>query len=407
MDGVRQELRIQIHRDLSSLAEEWRQLEDIGVGGPHDTLDWVEGWYTFTGRKAGIDPVIVSGQDETGRLCFILPLGLRRHRGLAILQWLASDQGNYASGLYHPDFWALAGDTPGPALLQSLVPHLPQADLIHLESIPRSVGGRPGPFSGLPLVADATCGHSFRLDGGADDYFRTHLNKKARGNLKRSERRLRELGELRFRQAQGADEVRTGLAALILQKREWCRQRGVADFLEQPEVQSFYESVLLREDGNAESRALLFTLDLDGEIIATNLGMRFGEEFHGLITTITHGDLRRFSPGNVLFRMMVEDVAARGVRVIDWGAGENDLKAKWCNVERERAHAVVALSARGAVAAPVLRMLLRLKAWIKTSPALWRLATQIRLTKGLLARLALALSGRGGRSRLASRSVEA
>lgn len=397
---------VTLYRDLEAAAGDWRALQRECAGGPYDCFEWASAWWNCVGRLQGVEPVIAVGRNGHGHLRFLLPLGLRRSGGVARLEWLASAHGNYASGLLHPQLWRETDGRPGPVLIEAIRPQLAFADLIHLDAVPDSLDDCPGPLAGLPLIGDAAAGYALTVMAGKGGNFQNHLSKKARGNLRRSERRLTEHGPLTFRQARGASEIRRVLQVLYDQKRTWCRKSGVQDFLAAPGVRDFYETLAMQPAGTGAYEPILFALEAGDEMIATNLGIRFGDSFYGLITTITEGELRRHSPGNVLFRKMVEDVAARGVTQVDWGAGENGLKALWCTTERKRGHAVVALTAKGAAAAAVLRAQLRAKAAIKTSPLLWKLACRLRLAARELGLLAGALRGSLG-GRFASRSAEA
>ncbi|MGE3627720.1 MAG: GNAT family N-acetyltransferase, partial [Hyphomicrobiales bacterium] len=343
-----------LHRDLDAAADDWRCLQEHGAGGPHDCLEWVQCWWTAVGRHEGVQPVIATGCNVHGHPRFLLPLGLRRSKGVARLEWLASAHGNYSGGLLHPEVWRETRGQPGPAILEALRPHLAFADVMHLDAVPASFEDCTGPLAGLPVIADASAGYALTVLPGAEGNFQTHLSKKARGNLKRSERRLSEHGELTFTQARGEDGIARVLKALFEQKQAWCRQTGVPDFLRDADVRAFYEALVRQPAGTGSYEPILFALAAGDEIIATNLGIRFGDSFYGLITTITQGNCRRHSPGNVLFRKMVEEMAGRGVNQVDWGAGDNGLKALWCTTRRERGHVVLALTAKGEAAAAAL-----------------------------------------------------
>ena len=377
-------ISIQVHPSIAKIGDCWREFQQKANGGPHDTWEWNDAWVRTAG--ASDTPLIVVGRDANGEVLFLLPLTIRKRMGCAVLEWLSADQGNYASGLFHPSAWLDANLPRGRELLTLIRAALPRVDAVHLAAQPRKVGNFTNPLAGLPGVMAASAGHAFPLSVSWRAHYEKEFSSRQRSMLRRCERQLRKHGPLRF-EAVGYGPRRAQIMdAMIGEKRLWFAEKGIPDVFANDGVRSFFRSLAQVPDTATGLTVKLFTLSTGDQSTATSLGLVFQNRFYGLLATTPQGPLRRYSPGRLLLLRLVEYLANKGIDTIDCGAGEDEDKLRWCTVERERLHAIVPVSFRGRIFATAMILALKSKRHIKQTPHLWCWAQRFRHWKSLMNR---------------------
>lgn len=380
--GAGGHLDVEVHRDISALHDLWCAFQKSALGGPHDTWEWNEAWARTAGQSC--KPQIVVGRDGTGDVIFLLPLTVRKRKGCAVLEWLGATQGNYASGLFHAIAWQGEDLPRGQALMTRVLATLPRVDAVHLADQPAEIGNIPNPLGGLPGVRAASPGHSFPLNGDWEAHFNERFSSSTRSKLRRAERRLTDEGMLHFAMVEPGIARIEAMDRVIHEKQKWFADRGIHNFFADREMREFYRVLAQLPEDEAAPRLRIFEYRLNGETIAANLGMIHQNKFYGLIASTTNGPLRRYGPGRLLFRHLVEYLAHEGIETIDCGAGEDRDKLRWCTQQRERLHAIVPVSAKGHVYAAALKAKLHAKLQIKQNPRLWTMANRLRQWKAVL-----------------------
>jgi CelD/BcsL family acetyltransferase involved in cellulose biosynthesis len=94
---------------------------------------------------------------------------------------------------------------------------------------------------------------------------------------------------------------------------------------------------------------ILTTLTIDGEVLAMNFGMAFGETFlwHTVVVNVKYLDL---SPLQVLLLETAEMCDAHGFQCLDFGVGDEPYKERFANARRTVYHIFQPLSARARLA---------------------------------------------------------
>ena len=374
-------LTIEIHRDIAAVRDLWRNLQQTTDAGPHDTWEWSNAWSQTAGNT--VEPLIIIGRAPNGEALFLLPLTIHVRRGCSVLEWFSPDQGNYASGLFHRSAWNQMELPRNQALLAKILAALPRVDAVHLKNQPVRVDGECNPLSGLPVLAAASTGHAFPLSGEWTQHYNEQFSSRARSELRRSERRLMEQGELRCTMVAPGLDFELAMERMIRDKRRWFAEKGIHDCFADPSICEFFKQLaMMPEDGDAP-QLKLFELTVDGNSVATNLGIVHDNIFYGLVSSTTDGSLLRYSPGNILFLRLVEQLAEQGIERVDCGAGEEANKLRWCTIERQRMHTIVPVTVKGRIYTASLRTALAAKLHIKQSPRLWTAAKRLRQLTGV------------------------
>jgi CelD/BcsL family acetyltransferase involved in cellulose biosynthesis len=372
-------LSLEVHKDISALRELWCTFQKTASGGPHDTWEWNNAWARTAGQSCTTH--IVIGRDMAEEIIFLLPLTIHKRQGCFVLEWLGSAQGNYSSGLFHPTAWQGTSHQTGEDLLKQVIAALPRVDAVHLADQPTEIGIIANPLGELPNVRSASPGHAFPLNSEWEAHFKERFSSKIRSNLRRSERRLADEGALEFVIIEPGSDRIDAMDRIIRDKQKWFTDKGIHNFFAKREMREFYRSLAQLPDDKVAPCLRVYEYRLDGETIAANLGMIHQNKFYGLIASTTDGPLRRFGPGGLMIRYVVEHLSNEGIEMLDCGAGEDENKLRWCTLQRERQHAIVPVSAKGHIYAAALRAKLIAKLQIKQNPQLWNMAKRLRQWK--------------------------
>lgn len=244
----------------------------------------------------------------------LLPLYVRRQNGLRIAKFADCGVSDYNSFLL-PD-----GHVPSPVgLLASLKPALSGVDVLMLERMPVSPAN---PLSLHPLA------HPSRLSGNTltvidtvEDFIRSR-GKKFRKEVERCFRVLGSEGTWSFQRAQSPTEIEDAFAALELQQAERHAGKGNLYELAAPQYGAFYRGILNAESGLGH----IFTLTVNGEIIAALMGITHNGTFT-LLRTANGGDAwRHVSPGRLIVIEAMRHFCARGIKTFDMGIGDYAFK---------------------------------------------------------------------------------
>lgn len=362
-------LDVEIHTGVGSLKAPWCAFQRIAVCGPHETWEWNNAWIETAGKNE--NPFIAVGRNTAGEIVFILPLAIRERLGCQVLEWLGSDQGNYATGLFHATAWVDRSMPRDRALLKLILAKLPRVDAVHLEKQPDMIGTFKSPLTGLSRVSEASSGHSFPLGENWEDHFNEHFSSSARSKLRRDERRIADNGDARYRQISNAREKQEFTDQVITQKSDFFAERGIRNFFHDNGMREFLHRLAQLPENNPDLSARLYTCHLDGELLAAKMGVVHKNTYYGMISSTTQTAIRRYGPGSILFKYSVQFMGEEGIKRLDCGAGEDDTKRRWCTQEHPRMHLIAPVSARGYVYSALLYSRLRAKLFIKNNPELW------------------------------------
>jgi len=123
---------------------------------------------------------------------------------------------------------------------------------------------------------------------------------------------------------------------------------------------------------------MITALYLDEKPLAVILGMIQGSGFHGLIMSMVHGPLARFSPGRILLLRTMRHLMEVGVRKIDFGVGDANYKKEWAKGDIARHYVLAPLSLKGRIFVFGLRRVAALKALIKSTEWVRNMAKRVR-----------------------------
>lgn len=340
-DGV----RIEILRDpgrLAALAPAWRALEAAAGASVFQSHGWISAWWHGGAAGAGFRLHLALAWDG-GALLGVLPLVIRRHHGIRVLEWAAKDCTDYCDVLLAPG-------------RQHLVAPLWQAarrgggfDIAYLSHLhpdgvlAREGGARLGLRPSRRSVASSSLALGAWRDGAA---FQRSLGTGEQKNCRRRRRVLEREGPVRFREVRGAERAPV-LEALWRMKREGMRDAGAASPLFGD------DGAMLRSLAAAlEARGCLrlFALEAGDRLVAVTLSI---EEGRRLLDFACAYD-RAFHRGSPGILCLVDEVCwaiEHGYAEVDFLCGDEAYKNRFASAHRRLGAMVHARTPLGLAAA--------------------------------------------------------
>ncbi|MEI8145455.1 MAG: GNAT family N-acetyltransferase [Alphaproteobacteria bacterium] len=369
-------------RVLTSFAEAealWRKFEPEAITTPYQRFDWVDAFHSASG---GSSPFIVVIEDEAHRPSMILPLEIARSGGLKVARFVGGTHSNFNFPLLNAD------STIGDALrLSSVLRDAARAvpggvDLFRLVQQPERWAGIANPLAVLPHQPTPSFGHHLTLSADGDATIERAISASSRKKLRKKERHLMDRGLLEIVQALDRADVERLTDVFLAQKARRCIELGIANGFAAPEMRAFIIDAATRGLGEGRPVIELYALILNGEAIATFAGAPLNGRFCGMFNSMTHGEITRDSPGEILLVRLIKSLCARGFTVFDLGVGEAAYKSSLCDGVDALFDTVIPVSAKGQVAAMAFAFATRAKRAIKQSPLLWPLIERYRRARG-------------------------
>jgi CelD/BcsL family acetyltransferase involved in cellulose biosynthesis len=374
--------RVEIFDDLAAAEPHWRTLELVdSLATPYQRYDFLKHWQRHVGSNSGITPFIVVALNPESEPLFLLPLGARPLGSLLGLEFLGGKHANFNMALWRRDVAATIGADGLRSALETLSGH---ADVVRLINQPLTWGGATNPFALLPHQRSANYGFSGALAPDFDALLRARTNSDTRKKMRKKERTLASLGELRFERATKPDDVRRVLDAFFKQKGARMRALGMPDAFSPPGVRRFIEAAATEQLVDGKPLIELYALSVDDIIVATMGGIVGGGRFCAMFNSIIHGRFAVESPGEQLILRLVRSCCERDLLTFDLGIGVARYKNLLCGDAEPLFDSYIPLTASGRLPALAFSGGAAMKRAIKSQPALWSLVGAIRRLRARL-----------------------
>ncbi|WP_043749542.1 GNAT family N-acetyltransferase [Methylobacterium nodulans] len=359
----------------------WRDLEaarDV-VMTPYQRFDWAVAYMATVGREAGARPLVTVLRDPAGRVRLLLPLAVRRERGLTIARIIGDRHANF----HMPVFATREAAALRPEAIAAALRSLGRAagiDAFAFTHQPQIWEGVANPLAvgGTPSASDA---YGMLLDPDAETTTRRLFSGDARRKLRQKEKWLTAAhGPVTHRVAATREEADAILAAYLAQKAARFAKLGLPDPFAEPAARDFLAAASRPSPAGAAALELhALRAQADGRILATFIGVTDARRFSGMLTSFDPDpSLARFSPGDLLLHGLVRDQIERGRLALDLGVGEAHYKARICDETIRLVDGLVPVSPRGRLFAVAARLGVTVKRRIKRSPRLRALADRLR-----------------------------
>jgi len=214
---------------------------------------------------------------------------------------------------------------------------------------------------------------SFAIDSDFDTLLTERGGKNKRKKIRSYRRKLDAIGTVAFHHPVPVADAPAALDRFFALKAERFRAAGISDVFGDARTQAFFR-VLFTEHGPQHE---LHALTLDDEIIAiagtTTLDGRMTVEFGTF--DVHHAPAR---PGEQLFFSMIAHACETGVKIFDFGIGDERYKRAWCDIETTHYDTTIGLTLPGKMRAAAQTGRSRLVRAIKSNERAWALAKRVR-----------------------------
>lgn len=310
-----------------TLAEEWRDLESRTSGHVFQSHAFVASWLATAGKTAGARPCVVVYR-EGERVLGIAPLCLHPHGLLRLITWLGGFQVvDYGDVLFDGSASLNCDDFVEQAL--TVVRRATSYHLFYLPNVRHDAAAFPY-LSRCFLINGCDVAPAFSLEGDFEKFLDSlkKFRKKLKSDTLRQEKRLGQLGDLRFVVVTNGDALSDDiLNAFLEQKKRRYASSGIDGVLFRPGYEEFYRRLLWFDPG-AHVSALL----LNDRVIATHVGYSYGSKFYYLMPSYDT-EFEKYSPGRVLMLRLVEECFSRDIDHFDLGRGGEAYKYEWTDRE--------------------------------------------------------------------------
>lgn len=371
---------LRLFDNLQAAVPFWNVLASCAVTTPFQRFDWVAAWCRHASPPLGERPLLIGITAEDGRPLGLLPLGLTRQSGVVVARWLGGTHGNFNFGIWDP---AAAQQLDEPILraLLAAAAHKAGIDAFLLTQMPPRWNGLDNPLSRLGGFPSVERGYRGALGPDAEAVIRERLSSKARRGLHRKERRLADHGAVRVLWAQTPAEVERLLGSYLAEKGAWFRRNGIADPFAGPGIAAFLEDAATSGLAENSPAIELYGYEVGGEILAVLGGAAADGRFCSMFSSMTDGELARYSPGLQLAVAAVSDLCRRGFTVFDLGVGDTSYKLQLCPEEEPLFDLAIPVSLRGRAVAAGWTALRRVRRLAKQSSVVLRAVERLRRLK--------------------------
>lgn len=322
----------------------WRALEANGFLYGFQCYDWLSTWYETIGRHQPITVHICEVRDHRGQPLLLLPLAIRKRRGVSCLLWLGGRQADYHGPIVAPSYRETVRSDEFPAFWRLVLGALPAIDVVHFTKQPETIETLPNPFLSLGAVPRDWAFFT-KLEGSWDEYYRRKRNARDRANTRKHFRRLCERGAVEFSVATTPARRQAVTEIMFEQKQQRYFATRSTNILREPGSQEFYRSLALAP--SAMDRIHVSALQCGGDIVATHWGMLFRNRWYWLMPSFAGGDWGRYSPGRILLENLLQWCFQNGVAVFDFTIGGERYKLDWCEEQMRLFEYIEPLNAKG------------------------------------------------------------
>ena len=361
---------VEILSCMAAAAPIWLELErSSAVWSPFQRHGWASSWQETVGRAQGTTPFIVVGRDHAGIASFLWPLCRARLGPLAVARYFGGKHSNANFPLWRPEIATTLTAADLGAILTDIGRVGRGVDMLVLLNQPKSWSFVANPLALLPHEESPSKVCYGSLSADFEALYQDRVSASTRKKMRQKERALAKHGAIRYWRVRSAEDTSRVLDAFFAQKAERMRQLGIANPFAEPGVRAFIEAAATCSDPHTgEPPIELYAASVGDQIAATFAGVVSDRRFCGMFNSMIMNELANESPGELLLANVVRMACERGLLTFDLGIGEAGYKRAFCNETDTLFDAVVPLTMRGKLVAPLWRAQLNVKRRIKHSP---------------------------------------
>ncbi|WP_407150729.1 GNAT family N-acetyltransferase [Bradyrhizobium sp. ORS 86] len=352
------------------LSEEYAELFKDSDATAFQHPIWLSSLYGKLAPAMAAKPlVVVVRRRATGELAAILPLVRLRRGPMRTVEFADLRVSDYLAPVCTVKTFAdLLQDQSACAKLRQLVRPF---DLLRM---PKLLDARM-PIETLLAtprrVATNTNSYATVLTAPFEQWRTNALNPSYRKELAKKWRQVQKKGALTFSCCEDSTSILEAMETMKQYRGPRFQAQGDGDLLQRPEYFDFYSDVALRGLG---SFVRLYVMKMDGNVIATVLGLSHRDSFLILMTAFDIAGYKSQSIGALTFEQVAKACIERGDHVLDFTIGDEPYKKLFGALPSPMSSVTQAGSAVGSIAlfalnrAPWIKQTVKKMADFKAQP---------------------------------------
>ena len=370
-----EELVFSATSDFDAVKQSWRNLEHRSVGHVFQSWAWVSNWHRCIGTTRNVSPLIITATSRDGVLRALFPMGIEARAGLRTLSWLGGEHADYKGPLIDRDLHGTLSDESTRSMFGRAFAMAPGVDAVRLLDMPTQMDGLPNPLLAYRNQLSPVASHQLTLDDNFDALYKARRGSSSRKKLRQKQRRLEAAAGPSIMKLAATPHRRSkAISTLIEQKRARLKEMGVANMFAAPEVRAFYRTLAEQHPEMCQ----LSTFDAGETSVAANWGLVWGDRYYYVLSTMTDGEHRVQSPGQLHLNELIAWSVERGLKVFDFTAGDESYKDDWCDTSTDLFDVYLGLTIKGRFLSFGQARARSAKRYIKRSDRLWSLAIKLR-----------------------------
>jgi CelD/BcsL family acetyltransferase involved in cellulose biosynthesis len=308
---------------LSALQDAWRGLQP-SVRYPFQELGWYLAWARTIGTTGGRRLKCITLWDGA-RLVAVLPLALRRYKGIRLVEWIGGSVTDYCDAIVAPGVDA----QDALATLWRTLNREVGFDVLRLGQVRADAVVSGFADSVDPWVETREGAFSIPLKWSSSEEWLKSRNQKQRYEARRLMRQMDKEG-FQFRAWKAPEPLEPMLAAVIEQKQAWVRARGVDSFITEPQGPEFVYA--LAREMAALGMLHLTAIQHGDRFISCHLGFERGDTLYYWMPTYDAAFAKK-RVGNTLREHLIMSACDRGMKKFDMLLGAYEYKSLYDAVE--------------------------------------------------------------------------
>jgi CelD/BcsL family acetyltransferase involved in cellulose biosynthesis len=203
-----------------------------------------------------------------------------------------------------------------------------------------------------------TNAYSVVLQAPFEQWRAAALDRSYQKELAKKWRQLQKKGALRFSCCEDSPSIVSALEVMKGYRGPRFQSQGDGDLLQHPEYFDFYCDVAVRGAG---SFARLYTLEMDGRVIAAVLGLHHKDTFLIIMSAFDVEGFKSQSLGSLMFEQVAGNCIERGDQVLDFTIGDEPYKKLF----GAQPSPMWTVTQTGSAAGALVEFALRQAPWIK------------------------------------------
>jgi CelD/BcsL family acetyltransferase involved in cellulose biosynthesis len=322
MDTSKHAFDVRIENAFDFLSEEYRTLFESSAATAFQHPIWLDGLYRKLVPKAGAKPLIVVVRYlSSGALAMVLPLLKVRRGPIRTVEFADLRVSDYLAPICTEKVFSdLLQNEHARGQIRRLIGPF---DLLRMPKLPD--GRLPiESLLGAPRrIAMGSNAYSTVLFAPFEQWRANALDRSYQKELAKKSRQLQKKGSLEFSCCDGGASIAAAMEVMKKLRGPRFAAQGDGDLLQRPEYFDFYSDVAMRGLG---SFVRLYTMKMDGEVIAAVLGLRHGDSLLVIMSAFDIAGFKNQSLGALTFEQVAKDCVERGDRVLDFTIGDESYK---------------------------------------------------------------------------------